>query len=272
MSPWTLTHGVDSARHRTRTLTVTAAIGTAVLLAGCQADGVVAGSGSPPVDADAEPQLVDPDGLVEEHTFLLPAPDLEVLPYLDEPVDERVVVLDIDDDTSTRVVWTGLPCQIAPPVEVTGDPERLRITVDRGRRCWRKERRAATRRTFSSSISPSQRLRQPPPSTSASADRHPRSAGQRPHGLARHPTARRIMHTAPVTMNVPKARSCLAIGPTRYHPRVDQAVPAREHLWSDLSNRQCSQRPPIRSVRRNSASSCQIAYLSIVVSAVRSRS
>ena len=30
------------------------------------------------------------------------------------------------------MVWTGLPCQIAPTVEVTGVPERLRITVDSG--------------------------------------------------------------------------------------------------------------------------------------------
>lgn len=132
MPPWTLTHGVDRAPHRVRARTVTAVIGGAVLLSGCQADGVVPGGSSPPVDGNAKPQLADPDGLVRSHTFLLPAPDRDVVPYLDEPVDEHLVVLDVDGDTGTRVVWTGLPCQIAPTVEVTGDPQRLRITVDRG--------------------------------------------------------------------------------------------------------------------------------------------
>lgn len=132
MPPWTLTNGADRAPHRTRALTMTAVIGGAVLLSGCQADGAVPGGSSPPVDANAKPQFADPDGLVSSHTFLLPAPDRDVVPYLDEPVDEHVVVLDIDENTRTRVVWTGLPCQIAPTVEVTGVPERLRITVDRG--------------------------------------------------------------------------------------------------------------------------------------------
>lgn len=111
---------------------MTAVIGGAVLVSGCQADGVVPGGSSPPVDANAKPQLVDPDRLVRSHTFLLPAPDRDDVPYLDEPIDEHIVVLDIDENTGTRVVRTGLPCQIAPTVEITGDPERLRITVDRG--------------------------------------------------------------------------------------------------------------------------------------------
>lgn len=132
MPPWTLTHGVDHASHRARALTVTTVIGGAVLLAGCQADEFVPGGSSPPVDANAKPQLADPDGRVRSHTFLLPAPDRDVAPYLDEPIDEHTVVLDIDENTGTRAVWTGLPRQIAPTVEATGDPQPLRITVDRG--------------------------------------------------------------------------------------------------------------------------------------------
>lgn len=49
----------------------------------------------------------------------------EVLPNLAEPVDDRVVLLDVDDGTSARVVRTGLPCQLTPSVEFKRDAERL---------------------------------------------------------------------------------------------------------------------------------------------------
>ena len=83
-------------------------------------------------DPDAQPQLLDPDGLVAQHEFLLPAPDDEVLPYLDVAVDEGVVVIVELDGIDARVVWTALPCRAAPEVEVTGGQDGIVVAIDRG--------------------------------------------------------------------------------------------------------------------------------------------
>ncbi|TVR21874.1 MAG: hypothetical protein EA387_09655 [Nitriliruptor sp.] len=64
---------------------------------------------------------MDRDGLVAQHEFLLPAPDDEVVPHLDRPVD-------------VRVVWAGLSCRRAPEVEVTGDQDCVVVAIDRGPR------------------------------------------------------------------------------------------------------------------------------------------
>lgn len=85
-------------------------------------------------DPDAQPELIDPDGVVTQHEFLLPAPADEVLPYLDEPVDEGVVVIVEHDGSDARVVWAGLSCRIAPEVEVTGDQDGIVVAIDRGPR------------------------------------------------------------------------------------------------------------------------------------------
>ncbi len=92
------------------------------------------GVGDDTVDPDAQPELMDPDGLVAHHKFLLPAPDDEVLPYLDEPVDEGVIVIVEHDGSDARVVWAGLGCRIAPEVEVTGDQDGVVVAIDRGPR------------------------------------------------------------------------------------------------------------------------------------------
>ena len=83
-------------------------------------------------DPDAQPELVDRDRLVAQHEFLVPAPDDEVLPYLDRPVDQRVVVIIGLDGIEARVVWTGLPCQAAPQIEVTGGQDGVVVAIDRG--------------------------------------------------------------------------------------------------------------------------------------------
>jgi hypothetical protein len=75
---------------------------------------------------------VDVDGLVAQHEFLLPAPEDDVLAHLDAPVDARAVVIPGPDGVDARVVWTGLPCQTAPSVEVTRDQRRLVVAVARG--------------------------------------------------------------------------------------------------------------------------------------------
>jgi len=173
MPPWTLTNGADRTPHRARALTMTAVIGGAVLLSGFQADGVVPGGSSPPVDANAKPQLADPDGLVSSHTFLLPAPDRDIVPSAMSPSMNTS-----SSSTSTRTPgpgWFGPGCRARSP-RPSRSPESRNVCGSRStvvRRCWRKPRRVSPRRTSSSSISPSQRLRQPRRSTSASADRHP---------------------------------------------------------------------------------------------------
>jgi hypothetical protein len=121
-------HGVS---RRLRILGVVAALATMTLLIGCQGDEAPAGD-PPDADADAQPELVDVDGLVARHEFLLPAPEDEVLVHLDAPVDARAVVIPGPDGVDARVVWTGLPCQTAPSVEVTRDEGRLVVAVARG--------------------------------------------------------------------------------------------------------------------------------------------
>jgi hypothetical protein len=69
---------------------------------------------------------------VAQHEFLLPAPEDDVLVHLDAPVDARAVVTPGPDGVDARVVWTGLPCQTAPSVEVTRDQERVVVAVARG--------------------------------------------------------------------------------------------------------------------------------------------
>jgi hypothetical protein len=93
-----------------------------VMTAGCQR--------SEPVLT--EPVLVDADGVVEQHQFLLPAPEHEILPHLNQPVDDDVLVLDGPDWADVRVVWTGLPCQLAPTVEISRLPDGLSVSVTRG--------------------------------------------------------------------------------------------------------------------------------------------
>jgi hypothetical protein len=74
----------------------------------------------------------DADGLVAQHEFLLPAPEDDVLAHLDAPVDARAVVIPGPEGVDARVLWTGLPCQTAPSVEVTRDQERVVVAVARG--------------------------------------------------------------------------------------------------------------------------------------------
>jgi hypothetical protein len=117
------------ASRRLRILGVLVALATMALLVGCQSDEAPAAD---PPDADAQPELVDADGLVAQHEFLLPAPEDDVLVHLDAPVDARAVVIPGPDGVDARVVWTGLPCQTAPSVEVTRDQERVVVAVARG--------------------------------------------------------------------------------------------------------------------------------------------
>jgi hypothetical protein len=116
---------------RLRILGVVATLAAMAPLVGCQGDEVPA-AGAPGADADVQPELVDVDGLVARHEFLLPAPEDEVLAHLDAPVDGRAVVIPGPDGVDARVVWTGLPCQTAPSVEVTRDEGRLVVAVSRG--------------------------------------------------------------------------------------------------------------------------------------------
>jgi hypothetical protein len=117
------------AARRLRLLGVLVALATMALLVGCQSDEAPAAD---PPDADVQPELVDADGLVAQHEFLLPAPEDDVLAHLDAPVDARAVVIPGPDGVDARVVWTGLPCQTAPSVEVTRDQERVVVAVARG--------------------------------------------------------------------------------------------------------------------------------------------
>ena len=104
-----------------------------VLQTGCEVDQV---SSVDPgaAEGDAEAVLVDIDGLVAQHRFLLPARDGEVTLPLDAPVDHRAVVIPGPEGIDARVVWAGLPCQTAPSVEVTRDQGRVEVAVDRGPR------------------------------------------------------------------------------------------------------------------------------------------
>jgi hypothetical protein len=56
----------------------------------------------------------------------------DVLAHPDAPVDARAVVIPGPDGVDAQVVWTGLPCQTAPSVEVTRDQERVVVAVARG--------------------------------------------------------------------------------------------------------------------------------------------
>lgn len=55
-------------------------------------------------------------------------------------------------------------------------------------------------------------------------------------GLARDPTVRRVMHTAPATMNAPKAQPCLATGHIKRQPPASRAKP-RDAAVQNPSNR-----------------------------------
>jgi hypothetical protein len=116
-------HCVSVSGHWFRIVRVTVVLAMVALLAACQ------GEAEPP---DAHPELVDPEGLVAQHEFLLPARDDDVLPHLDRPVDDQAVVIDGPDGVDVRVVWTALPCQVAPRVEVSRELNNLVVTVDRG--------------------------------------------------------------------------------------------------------------------------------------------
>jgi hypothetical protein len=116
---------------RLRILGVLAALATMALLVGCRSDEAPAAD-PPDADADAQPELVDVDGLVAQHEFLLPAPADELLVHLAAPVDARAVVIPGADGIDARVVWTGLPCQTAPSVEVTRGQGRVVVAVARG--------------------------------------------------------------------------------------------------------------------------------------------
>lgn len=118
-----------------RTAVAVAATVTVLLVTACGGVGDQGAEGDA-WDPDAQPELVDRDGVIAQHEFLLPAPDDEVLPYLDEPVDEGVVVLVEHDGSDTRVVWAGLGCRLAPRVEVTGDQDGVVVAIDRGPRLF----------------------------------------------------------------------------------------------------------------------------------------
>jgi len=62
-------------------------------------------------------------------------------------------------------------------------------------------------------------------------------------------------------MSVSKDRSCPASSPADSRLSVALARPRQRHRHPNPSNRLLLQRPPIRSVRRNSLSSRQTAYL-----------
>lgn len=121
-------------------MTIVAVALAASSVAGCQNDANDANGANNANNAneasavvrDAHPELRDDDGLIARHTWLLPASDDEVLPHIDRPVDHHVVVLAGLEGIDARVVWTGLPCQLAPSVEVTHEQDRAVVTVDRG--------------------------------------------------------------------------------------------------------------------------------------------
>jgi hypothetical protein len=116
---------------RYRVRLVAAALPVALLVAGCGAD-EEPGSPASGAGAEAEATLVDTDGLVAQHEFVLPPPDAEILPHLEAPVDERAVIIPGPDGVDARVVWVGAPCQTAPTVEVARDGGGPLVTIDRG--------------------------------------------------------------------------------------------------------------------------------------------
>ena len=83
--------------------------------------------------------------------------------------------------------------------------------------------------------------------------------------------AHAVVHTAQAPMNASKDDPCLALGPAERRAPASHSRQRRRHRHPNPSNRLLLQRPSIRSVRRNSLSSRQTAYLKIVVSAVRPR-
>lgn len=66
------------------------------------------------------------------------------------------------------------------------------------------------------------------------------------------------MHTGSALMNASTDRPCLAAYPAERRAPASRARKSRRSLCPNPSNRQCSQRPSIRSVRRISASSRHI--------------
>ena len=107
-----------------------AVVGMSGLLVGCQSD-EPAGALADAV-AEARPELVDSERLLTSHEFVLPAPGAEVLPRIDAPVDDHAAVIPSPDGAATRVVWTGLPCQTAPFVELTQEDQRIVVAITRG--------------------------------------------------------------------------------------------------------------------------------------------
>lgn len=82
-----------------------------------------------PVNADVQVQLVDHDDFAGRPALLLAASDHDALPYLDAPVDERVVVLNGGDDTVSRVLETGA----VPARLIRRDAWPCRTPTSRGR-------------------------------------------------------------------------------------------------------------------------------------------
>lgn len=82
--------------------------------------------------ADPDPDLIDNDGVVEDATFHFSVPDEQVLAHLDDPVDVSAVAVDPPEGVDVRIVWTGLPCHLAPTVHVDRDHDHLVVAVERG--------------------------------------------------------------------------------------------------------------------------------------------
>jgi hypothetical protein len=123
-------HRLRGVAGRFRTLAMIAVVGMTGLLVGCQSD-EPAGALVDAV-AEARPELVDSERLLTRYEFVLPAPEAEVLPHIEAPVDDHAVAIPGPDGAATRVVWAGLPCQTAPFVELTREDQRVVVAVTRG--------------------------------------------------------------------------------------------------------------------------------------------
>lgn len=81
---------------------------------------------------DPEPELVDDGGLVEQAAFQFSVPDDTWPPHIAPPQGNEAISTEPPEGVDVRVVWTGLPCHVAPTVRVNQEQGRLEVIVQQG--------------------------------------------------------------------------------------------------------------------------------------------
>lgn len=81
---------------------------------------------------DPEPELVDEGGVVDQVTFQFSVPADTWPPDIAPPQGREAVSAEPPEGVDVRVVWTGLPCLVAPTIRVEHEQERLEVIVQPG--------------------------------------------------------------------------------------------------------------------------------------------